>query len=64
MKKFENADVFIENGVGIENFTEKLLQVYSNLKVIDSSTGITDIINDEEEENGHIWTSMENYKNR
>lgn len=62
VKKFENADVFIENGVGIENFTEKLLQVYSNLKVIDSSTGITDIINDEEEENGHIWTSMENYK--
>ena len=62
VKKFENADVFIENGVGIENFTEKLLQVYSNLKVIDSSTGITDIINDEEGENGHIWTSMENYK--
>ena len=51
VKKFENADVFIENGVGIENFTEKLLQVYSNLKVIDSSTGITDIINDEEGEN-------------
>lgn len=62
VKKVENADVFIENGVGIENFTDKLLQLYSNIKIIDSSIGITDIIKDEAEENGHIWTEIENYK--
>lgn len=62
VKKLENADVFIENGVGIENFTEKLLQIYSEIKVIDSSNGISDIIKEEDEENGHLWTSIENYK--
>lgn len=62
VKKLENADVFIENGAGIENFTDKLLQVYSEVKIIDSSEEIQDIIKEDEEENGHIWTSLENYK--
>lgn len=62
VKKVENADVFIENGVGLENFTEKLLQIYSRVKIIDSSREIQDIINNGEEQNGHIWTSIENYK--
>lgn len=62
VKKVEDADVFIENGVGLENFTEKLLQIYSNVKIIDSSREIQDIIKNDEEQNGHIWTSLENYK--
>lgn len=61
VKKLENADVFIENGVGIENFTDKLLQIYSELKIIDSSLELTDIIKSGEE-NGHIWMGLENYK--
>ena len=44
VKKVEDANVFIENGVGIENFTEKLLQIYSRVKIIDSSREIQDII--------------------
>ena len=44
VKKVENADVFIENGVGLENFTEKLLQIYSRVKIIDSSKNIENII--------------------
>lgn len=62
VKKVENANVFIENGVGIENFTEKLLQIYSRVKIIDSSREIQDIISSGEEQNGHIWTSLDNYK--
>lgn len=62
VKKLEDADVFIENGVGIENFTDKLLQIYSDLKIIDSSIELTDIIKSGEEENGHTWMGIENYK--
>lgn len=62
VKKLEDADVFIENGVGIENFTDKLLQIYSDLKIIDSSLELTDIIKNGEEENGHTWMGIENYK--
>ena len=62
VKKVENADVFIENGVGLENFTEKLLQIYSRVKIIDSSKNIENIIDNGEEQNGHIWTSLDNYK--
>lgn len=62
VKKVENADVFVENGLGIENFTEKLLQIYSDIKIVDSSNGITELITNGEETNGHLWTSIENYK--
>lgn len=62
VKKLEDADVFIENGVGIEKFTDKLLQIYSDLKIIDSSIELTDIIKSGEEENGHTWMGIENYK--
>lgn len=62
VKKVEDANVFIENGVGIENFTEKLLQIYSRVKIIDSSREIQDIISSGKEQNGHIWTSLDNYK--
>ena len=62
VKKVENADVFIENGVGLENLTKKLLQIYSRVKIIDSSKNIENIIDNGEEQNGHIWTSLDNYK--
>ena len=34
VKKVENADVFVQNGEGIENFTDKILEIYSNVKII------------------------------
>lgn len=61
VKKVENADVFVQNGEGIENFTDKILEIYSNVKIINSSEGIENIIQDGEEVNGHIWTSIDNY---
>lgn len=60
MKKIENADVFIANGLGLENFMDKVISAYTKLKIIDSSDNIKNKIVDEDEVNPHIWTSIEN----
>ncbi len=60
MKKIENADIYIQNGLGLESFMQKIVTAYPNLKVIDSSINILNKI-EENETNPHIWTSIENY---
>ncbi len=64
LKKIENANVFIKNGLGIENFMDKVTQIYPNLNVIDASQSDLNLIKDEDEDelNGHVWNSIENYK--
>ena len=57
MKKIEKADIYIQNGLGLESFMDKIILAYPELKVIDSSTNISNKI----ETNPHIWTSIENY---
>lgn len=65
LKKLEKADLFIMNGLGLENFTEKILDTYSNITIVDSSKLITDsILKTGEENNPHIWTSIKNYLNQ
>ena len=61
MKNVENADIFISNGLGMENFIDKVIESNSDMEVVDSSTNITNIISDENETNAHIWTSIEKY---
>lgn len=61
MKKIENADIFIANGLGMENFINKVIDSNENLQVIDSSENIENLISDEHETNAHIWTSIDNY---
>ena len=61
MKKVEKADIYIQNGLGLESFMEKIISAYPELKVIDSSVDILNKIQDENEINPHIWTSIENY---
>lgn len=61
IKKVEEADIFISNGLGMESFIDKLIEANSNMKVIDSSQDIKNAINSEEETNPHIWTSIDNY---
>ena len=61
MKKVENADAFISNGLGMENFIDKILESNSDMRVIASSADITNLISDGDEVNGHIWTSIDNY---
>ncbi len=61
MKKVEDADIFISNGLGMENFIDKILESNSDMQVIDSSFDVTNLISDDNEVNGHIWTSIDNY---
>lgn len=61
MKKIENADVFIENGLGLEDFSDKILESNKNLQIIDSSENILNLIKEDDETNPHIWTSISNY---
>lgn len=61
MKKVENADVFILNGLGMESFIDKVINSNDNLTLVDSSEGIDNLIQDKHETNPHIWTSIDNY---
>lgn len=61
LKKFENADIFVENGYDMEQFLQKIIDSYPDVKMIDSSTKITDFVQDGEEVNPHFWTSIDNY---
>lgn len=61
MKKIENADVVIQNGLGLENFMDKILNTYSDIKIVDSGKNIANKIEENGETNGHIWTSFSNY---
>ncbi len=60
LRKFENADVFIQNGKGLESFTDKIIELYPNVKIINSAEKVDNIIQDEEV-NAHIWLSIDNY---
>ena len=61
IKKAENADIFISNGLGMEGFINKLIEANGNMKIIDSSKSITNVIKSRDETNPHIWTSIDNY---
>jgi len=61
MKKIENANVFIQNGLGLESFIDKVTNSNKSLQVIDSSVGIMNLIKEDDETNSHIWTSISNY---
>lgn len=60
MKKIEKANVFIENGLGLEDSFNKIVESKPNLEIIDSSSQMSDLIEDEgeDETNPHIWTSI------
>lgn len=56
LMKIEEADIFIINGLGIENFTNKIVENYSKISIIDSSVGM-----ENKEENAHIWLDINKY---
>ena len=57
MKTLENADAFVINGAGMEDFMDKVTEQQKKLKVIDASRGIA-LIHDEEGDNPHVWLSV------
>ena len=61
LRKFESADVFIQNGKDLESFTDKITELYPEVKIIESGENVDNLIEDEEEINAHIWLSMDNY---
>ena len=61
MRKIENANVFVQNGLGLESFMQEILSSYPNLRVIDTSVNITNKMEENGHVNAHIWTSIPNY---
>ena len=70
MIKLSHADILVVNGGGMESFIEKAVSLYDNLKVIDSSVGLSDEHNKTEHqddgnhehgENSHYWVSISLY---
>ena len=60
LKTLEKADVFIVNGAGMENFIDKTIKQYPDLKIIEASKGISLVKNDNNEANPHVWISITN----
>ena len=61
LRLVENADVYVENGLGLETFNDQLLSTYPDLQIIEAAASVTDAPEDEGEVNGHVWTSPEDY---
>ena len=60
MKTLESGQVFVINGLGIENFMDKVLGQMPNLKIVEASKNIELIKDDsgESEYNPHVWVSL------
>lgn len=62
LKKLEKCDVFIENGAGLEEFTDEIVSKYPNTKLIESAELVNELIlKDDGETNSHIWLSLDIY---
>lgn len=60
MKSVESADLFLIGGAGMESsFIDNITETYSDLDIVDLSSGVTIIANGEEE-NSHLWLSTGN----
>ena len=59
MKTLETADIFIVNGLGMENFMDKVTSARSDLKIIDASKSEEIyLLKDGDEINPHVWMSV------
>lgn len=59
MKTLEKADIFIVNGLGMENFLDKVIEQRKNLKIINASDSEEIFtIKDGDEINPHVWVSI------
>ena len=59
MKLLETADIFVVNGLGMENFLDKVIEARPNLKIINASDTpeIVPIMEDGQP-NPHVWLSI------
>ena len=56
LKKIEGASVYIENGLGLEEFNDKLKNAYPHMPVIEAAKDIEDV-----ELEPHVWTNIDYY---
>lgn len=61
LRLIENADVYVENGLGLEMFNDQILAAYPDLPIIEAAAEVTDAPSDGDEVNGHVWTSIDDY---
>lgn len=64
LKKIENADVYIENGLDLEVFNDKIKEAYPDTNIIEASTNVTNYVKDGDDINAHVWTDIDNYINQ
>ena len=59
MKTLETTDIFVVNGLGMENFLEKVIETQKNLKIVDASNSEEIyLLKEGEEVNPHVWLSV------
>lgn len=59
MKTLETADIFIVNGLGMENFLDKVTGAQKDLKIVDAShSDEIYLLKDGDEINPHVWVSV------
>ncbi len=58
MKTLEKADIFVINGAGMESFMDKVISQLPDLEVIEASSGIPLLKNENGEDNPHVWVSI------
>ncbi len=61
IKKIEKADMIIQNGLGLESFLDEITTNNSKIKIVNTSENITDLIQENNEINPHVWTNLNNY---
>lgn len=49
MKKFESCDIFIQNGAGLETFSDKILESYPKIKVVNAADGVNNFLTHNED---------------
>ena len=63
LKKFETTDIFIQNGAGLESFSQKIVDSYPNVKIVNCAESISNfIVSEDGDKNGHVWLGLDNYE--
>ena len=59
MKTLETADIFVVNGLGMENFLDKVVGAQKDLRIVDASQSEEIyLLKDGEKINPHVWLSV------
>jgi zinc transport system substrate-binding protein len=60
IRQVAEADMYVQNGAGLEFWMDRILQINKDMMIIDSSKGIDLISESADEIDPHIWLSLHN----